>query len=495
MNAPSRGAWKLVVSVSLMLLVAAAATVLMQGAPVAGADARDTVARLDELSDAFSHIVKQSSPAVVSIEVKKELRRQPRPFSNPKDDPFDMFPWFFGPQQPRQEAPMPRGPVPYGQGTGFIISADGYIVTNHHVVGQADEVNVTLADGREFEAELVGSDPETEIALIKIDGKRLPTIPLGNSDDIEVGEWVLAIGSPFGFQHSVTAGIVSAKGRGNSRMMGGPDFYADFIQTDAAINPGNSGGPLLNADGEVIGMNTAIFSRSGGYMGIGFAIPVNMVKFIVDQIRDTGTVTRGQLGVAIQNVTPEIAEWFGVQAGQGVLISDVEPGLAADKAGLEQDDIILEHDGRTVEDISSFRSRVASTRPGTRMNLLILRDGKRMTKTVTVGGLGAEIQTGSASSTAQTQLGLTVEELTGELAEKLEYEGESGVVVSAVQRGSAAEMARVERGMLIQMVNRQPVKTVAEFQEAVEKGKERGSILLLVQAGKYSQYITIELDE
>ncbi|HEX71787.1 MAG TPA: trypsin-like serine protease, partial [Candidatus Hydrogenedentes bacterium] len=280
---------------ALAILVSAIALV---ATPRSATAAPGKTAVLEELSDAFSQLAESASEAVVFINVSKEMKRNTAPFSGPFGAfPDDFFERFFGPGNPWQRPPQRKDPggrqVPYGQGSGFIISSDGHIVTNHHVVGDADTITVHLADNRKMEAELVGSDPNTEIAIIKIDAKDLPTLPLADSDQLRVGEWVVAIGSPFGLSHSVTAGIVSARGRGNV----GIADYADFIQTDAAINPGNSGGPLLNLQGSVVGVNTAIFSRSGGYMGIGFAIPINMVKYIYDQLRENGEISRGYLGV------------------------------------------------------------------------------------------------------------------------------------------------------------------------------------------------------
>jgi len=276
---------------------------------------------------------------------------------------------------------MPRKFQQRGQGSGFIISKDGYILINNHVVGDADLIKVKLSDGREFKAKVIGTDPQSDVAVIKIDATNLPVLRLGDSDKLEVGEWVIAIGNPFGLSQTVTVGVVSAKGR--SRI--GINDYEDFIQTDAAINPGNSGGPLVNIHGEAVGMNTAIFSRSGGYMGIGFAIPINMAKAIKDQLLKKGKVTRGWLGVVIQDIDEELAKSFGLEKTEGVLIAEVSEGSPAEKAGLKQGDIILRLNGKKVDDLGELRNKIALTAPGTKVKLEVLRENKRRTIQVTIG--------------------------------------------------------------------------------------------------------------
>jgi serine protease Do len=457
--------------------------------------------QLEELSNAFANISEQASPAVVFIQVEKRIGAD-RGMS-----PYDMFPEdffrrFFGPDFPGpQRGPRGRGRpapeqdrmVPYGQGTGFIISKDGYIITNHHVVGDADSIEVKLNDGRSFKAELVGSDERTEIAVIKIDAKDLPTLPMGDSDQVRVGQWVVAIGNPFGLSNTVTAGIISARGRGNV----GITEYADFIQTDAAINPGNSGGPLLDLEGRVIGVNTAIYSRSGGYMGIGFAIPINMVKSIKDQLIEKGTVARGYLGIGIQSLTPDLARWFGIEEQGGVLISSVEEGSPAERAGLKQNDVIISLNGKPAGEVGSFRSRIAATPPGNTVELEILRDGSKMTKSVTVGQLDEDraVLARGGSSAQSRNIGLTVQNLSDELARRLGYTGLSGVVVTEVEPGSAAEQAGIESGDLIVEVNRQPVNNVKEFQEVVANSDASKGVLLLVTDGNLSRYVALRTDK
>ena len=476
---------------SMLLLASCAvvATLLYHPQPVMGEINTPEVAQAQALSDAFATVAENVSPGVVFISVEKEMPKRTRAMN-----PQDLLEQFFGPfgrQMPQQRQPESSGPVPVGQGSGFLISDDGYIVTNHHVAGDADVLRVTLHDGREFEAELIGTDPHTEIALIKIDGKDLPHLKLGNSDALRVGEWVLAIGSPFGLEHTVTQGIVSARGRGNVGIVD----YADFIQTDAAINPGNSGGPLVNLKGEVIGMNTAIYSRSGGYMGIGFAIPASMIQYVEGQLRDHGDVTRGFLGVNIQNLTSELSQWFGIKDGKGVLIAGVAEDGPAEDAGLKRDDIVLEFDGKPVEEIGSFRSRVASTAPGTKVELRILRDGKELTKTVKIGTLPEDdegiIRTGKTRT--HQDLGISVQNLTDELAERFGVEGEEGVIVAQVDPGSAADRAGLEEGMLIQEVNRIKIHNTDDFQSAMKKQKDNQGVLLLVREGRYTRYVVIEM--
>ncbi|MCC6488324.1 MAG: DegQ family serine endoprotease [Candidatus Hydrogenedentes bacterium] len=456
----------------------------------------ESIATLNNLSDAFVKISADSSAAVVSIRVKKDFNAGPRPIGNGQGlSPEDFFERFFGPGfrgYGGPDSPAPGGvPVPYGEGTGFVLSEDGYVVTNHHVIDGADEVEVRLPDGREFDAEVVGTDPQTEVALIKVDASGLPTLKLGDSNNVRVGEWVVAIGSPFGLSHTVTAGIVSARGRSEVGIVD----YADFIQTDAAINPGNSGGPLLNLRGEVVGMNTAILSRSGGNMGIGFAIPINMVQYIVDQLRTDGKVSRGFLGIGIQNLTPELADWFKVPERQGVLIASVEPDSPAASAGLQRDDVIVALDGNPVTDAGSFRSHVATTKPGNNAELTIVRNGERITKPVTVGML--EGQQGAAAATGRPEtgggkLGISLQNLTDDVAQRLGYTGKSGVLIADVMPNSAAAMAGLEPGMLILEVNRKPVRNVEEFKSALAEGDSARGTLLLVSNGDGTRYVNVK---
>lgn len=482
-------------------ITAVAMAVYPQATEAAPADVAEGRATLSDLSAAFNQVAESASPAVVFIEVEKNMSQG---FHGGEMDPRDFLEQFFGgpggrmgPRGPHGQMPMPDMepgedvPVPFGQGSGFLISEDGYIVTNHHVVGEADKVNVTMADGRQFEAKLVGSDPETEIALIKVEGTGLPHLKLADSDAIKIGDWVVAIGSPFGQMNTVTTGIVSARGRGELR---GIVNYADFIQTDAAINPGNSGGPLLDLNGQVVGMNTAILSRSGGYMGIGFAIPVNMIKYVENELQQTGTVKRGFLGINIQNLTPDLAEMFKVNQNNGVLVADVQEDSPAAEAGLQRDDVITAFAGQPVTEVGSFRSRVATTVPGTEVVLTVVRGGQPLEQKVTVGALNGDAQAAAEGGAGKaTQLGLTVQNLSADLAEQLGYQGEKGVVVTGVKPYSAAAKARLEQGDLIQEVSRQAVTDVKSFQKAIEDAKAEGKALLLVRKGEGAMYTVIDL--
>ncbi len=447
---------------------------------------------LRQTEKAFRSVAKEVSPAVVFIQVEKEVAQQQG--SNPfgENSPFndEFFRRFF--QQPQQQAPNGNSQKRYatGQGSGFLISDDGYIMTNNHVVGDADRVTVQLLDGREYAAEIVGTDPPTDVALIKIDAdEKLPFLKLGDSDRLEVGDWVLAFGNPFGLSHTLTAGIVSAKGRSGI----GLNDYENFIQTDAAINPGNSGGPLVNLDGEVVGMNTAIFSRSGGYMGIGFAIPINMARDIRQQLVSHGTVTRGRLGVVIQDLTKELADAFGIEQRTGILIAQVQDDSPAQQAGLQQGDVILKMDGEPVDKVATFRNKIALTRPGTKVILLVQRDGKSQKIDVVIGTMESDDQGHAVSPDALPKVGLALQKLTPELAAQLGYEGQSGVLISSVESGSPAARAGLRRGDLIEEVNRIPVSDPNQVKKLiVESGKK--TVLLLVRQGDASRYLPLKLN-
>ncbi|MEE9255187.1 MAG: Do family serine endopeptidase, partial [Pseudomonadales bacterium] len=345
-----------------------------------------------------------------------------------------------------------------------------------------------LVDGREFEATLVGSDPATDVAVIRIEADDdLPILELGDSDALEVGEWVLAIGNPFGLSHTLTVGVVSATGRSSI----GLADYENFIQTDAAINPGNSGGPLVNLDAEVVGINTAIFSRTGGSMGIGFAIPVNMARAIQKQLVEHGEVTRGFLGVVIQNLTPELADSFGVEARKGALVAEVMPNSPAKRAGIQQGDIILEMDGEAVKNVAELRNRIALTSPGTKARFRILRDDREHTVSVELAKLGPQ-PLASAGPASIGELGLTVTDITEEQARTLGYEGTSGVVIASVEADGPAARAGLRRGMLIRQLNRRKISSTNEFREALRAG-DPDLVLLLVQDTQGTRFVTIRL--
>lgn len=460
-------------------------TIVWTAAPAA---ADDGIATLRETSKAFTEVAKNAVPAVVSVRVEKTITEQGSTyFYSPFDDEF--FERFFGPRyRPRVE---PRKRQQVGQGSGFIISEDGYILTNNHVVGEADKIVVTLRDGKEHQAKLVGTDPGSDVALIKIDAEKLPTIELGDSDALEIGEWVIAVGSPFGLQATVTVGVVSAKSRGV-----GITQYEDFIQTDAAINPGNSGGPLLNVDGKAVGINTAIFSQSGRYVGIGFAIPVNMAKSILNQLKETGKVTRGYLGIIMhpEKISSDLAEAFGLKSTNGVLITEVVPDSPAEKAGLERRDVIIKMNDQNVKDWQSFRNAIAMLKPGTRIDLTVVRDGKQKKATVEIGALDeSELAMGGASSRVN-KLGVQVQELTEELAQRFGYGRAKGVIVTEVAQDSPADRAGITPGILIMSVNRRDVTTVEEFNKAVEEFGKTGKLVLLVRNERFAQYVVVNLD-
>ncbi len=451
---------------------------------------------LRETGKAFRSVARDISPAVVYIEVEQDIQVRSR---DPRMNPFEGSPFgeeffrrFFG-EPPRGDAPDRQQRRTTGQGSGFLISADGYIMTNNHVVGDADKITVQFQDGREFEAELVGADPPTDVALIRISAEEeLPYIKLGDSDRLEVGDWVLAFGNPFGLSHTMTAGIVSAKGRSGI----GLTDYENFIQTDAAINPGNSGGPLVNLDGEAVGMNTAIFSRSGGYMGIGFAIPINMAKNIYLQLAEHGKVTRGRIGVYIQDMTRELAESFEIDQRKGILVSQVMADSAAEKGGLEQGDVILKLNGVTVDNVAAFRNQVALTRPGTTIELEVLRKGKVRKHKIIVDAMAIETAASNDAPAAEAgddtlpEIGLRLQKLTPELAEQFGYQQERGVLVAAVEPGSVAARAGIEAGALIEEVNRVDVSDPKEVVALVEKSN-RDTVLLLIRQGSGSRYIAL----
>jgi serine protease Do len=464
----------------------------------AAGDKSADIETLRNTGDAFAEIAEKVSPAVVFISTEQTYTQRLQywnPFEDFENDEF--FQRFFGPQmrqrqQQQQRQPQERKQIRRGQGSGFVISEDGYILTNNHVVKDANVIKVKFSDERELKAKVVGTDPETDIAVIKVDAKGLQFAELGDSDKLRVGQWVLAIGNPFGLSHTVTAGIVSAKGRTN---IGLPDVqFQDFIQTDAAINFGNSGGPLIDIDGKVIGINSAIYSSSGGYMGIGFAVPINIAKYVYEQISKDGKVKRGYIGIYGKDVTPEMAELLGAKnISKGVVVDNIVKDSPAEKAELKNGDIIVKKDGKNVESWDGFRNEVAKLAPGTKLKLTVLRDGKEKEFTLELAERpGKEIAKQEAKE-ASEKLGMTVQNLTDELAQKFDYKGQTGVIVTQVEEGSPAEDAQIVAGTLIIEVNRQKVKNVDEFWAAVKKGGN--SILFYVQQGDISRYIVVKLED
>jgi serine protease Do len=428
----------------------------------------------------FSELAEAVRNGVVNIQVMKKAKhaRFEKFGGNPygERNPFgDFFGPFEGNQPDRKQQ---------GVGSGFIMSKEGYILTNNHVVEGAGQIKVKLAGGKEFEGKVVGRDPKTDLALVKIEGNAdLQPLKLGNSDDLKVGNWVVAVGSPFGLEQTVTAGIVSAKGR-----VIGSGPYDNYIQTDASINPGNSGGPLINLQGEVVGINTAILASG---QGIGFAIPINMAKEIAPQLQKRGHVTRGLLGVAIQDVTPELAKSLGLKENKGALVSQVVPGGPADKAGIEQGDVIVSFDGRMVDDSKDLPRIVASTTVGKTVTVKLLRDGKEVEGQAKVGEMEEENTTETEQSPIHPSLGVTVQNLTPQIARELGLKKSAGVVVTGVEPGSPAAEASIQTGDVIQAVNRKPVRNVEDFVKIVEKAKGSGNLLLLVQRGQNTLFAAV----
>jgi len=432
----------------------------------------------------FVVLSKKMKPLVVNISTTQVSEaRGPHEFGNPfgEDDPFNEF-WrrFFG-------GPNPRGPQRQRSlGSGFIVDSDGSILTNNHVVENAQKIMVRLADDQEYEAKVIGRDPKTDIAVIKIEAKKaLPAASFGDSDRLEVGEWVVAIGNPFGLDSTVTSGIVSAKGRHIGQ---GP--YDNFIQTDASINPGNSGGPLINLRGEVIGINTAIFSRTGGNIGIGFAIPINLVKELLPQLRGKGKVTRGYLGVLIQKVTPEIAESLGMDRARGALVANVSKDGPAEKAGVKVGDVIVEFDGAEVRDSSDLPIIVARTPVDKKVRMKVLRDKRELTLGAAVGELKDEEVV--ASVPEKGELGLTVQKLTPQIAESLGLDKTEGIVVTAVEAGSAAEESGIRRGDVIVEINRKPVRNVEDYRKAIAGIRKGKGVLFLVRRGDSTLFLALK---
>ncbi|MCS7279214.1 MAG: DegQ family serine endoprotease [Thermodesulfobacteriaceae bacterium] len=444
----------------------------------------ESLSAAQKLSEAFSFIAEKAAPAVVYIETERVITSPFRQMPPMEFFGDEFFKRFFSPPRYKER----------GAGSGFILSKDGYIVTNNHVIEGAQKITVKLVDGRFFKAKVIGTDPFSDVALLKIEATNLPVLTLGNSDLLRIGEWVIAIGNPFGLTHTITVGVISAKGRSGI----GISDIEDFIQTDAAINPGNSGGPLLNLRGEVIGMNTAIFTRSGGYMGIGFAIPINIVKTVVEQLKAKGKVERGWLGVVIQDLNPTLAEELGLKITEGVVITEVIPDSPAAKADLKEKDVIVAINKKSVKNASELRSHILLTKPGTEIILDIIRNGQKIEKKVTIEAPKKEILTSKTEleqlNNFLEELGFLVSDITPEMQKKYRLPSAEGVIIVEVIPESPADYARLSPGIIIDEVNRKKIKNLREFYQALKPSLQNRKVLLGIKTRYGRQYITLKLD-
>lgn len=443
----------------------------------------------------FTELVEKQGPAVVNISTTQSVRssgRNAQPFPFDESDPMYEFFRRFIPRQPGIPG-VPRDYESRSLGSGFVISADGYLLTNAHVVDSADEILVRLTDKREFKARVIGTDKRTDVALIKIEATGLPTVRLGDPGGLKVGEWVIAIGSPFGFENSVTAGIVSAKGRSLPQ-----ENYVPFIQTDTAVNPGNSGGPLFNMKGEVVGINSQIYSRSGGFMGISFAIPIDVAMEVQAQLRANGKVSRGRIGVVIQEVTKELAESFGLSKAQGAAVNAVEKGGPAEKAGIEAGDVILRFDGKTIGSSSDLPRIVGSTKPGSRVTIQIWRKGAIRDVSVVIGEIAEEKVASRSSRSAKSpdrtanRLGLVVSELTAEQKRELKVNG--GLLIEDV-RNNAARVDLRPGDVILALISRGEnieIKSSDQFNRLLAQFDKSANVTLLVRRGELQTFVTIK---
>jgi len=471
MNLSSRG-----LLVSILGVWLASLPLFGAGAPVIGA----SLAALENRPPSFAAIAKRTTPVVVNIFTTSQ--RSGRPGSN---DPLEeFFSRLFGDTQPRENGPRSLG-------SGILISKDGEVLTNYHVVRNAETIKVKLADQTEYEARLIGKDDRTDLALVKIrrSGGNMPFARLGSSSQLEVGDWVMAIGNPFGLEHTVTAGIVSAKGR-----VIGAGPYDNFIQTDASINPGNSGGPLINGLGEVVGVNSAIFTQGGGNIGIGFAIPIDLAKKIADQLRKNGRVVRGWLGIRAQDVSQQLASSLNLTrpAGEMAVVTEVAENSPAGEAGVKAGDVILEFNGKPVPKSHEFPSVIADTPPGQKVSLKIVHEKKEQTISVKIGELPEENDANQKTESRDPEIGIRVQRITPEAARRLGMISTKGVLVMEVQPGSPAEQIGVEPADVIREVNQRPVNNVSDFERAVRQGRRGDRILLLVQRGDNTVFFALK---
>lgn len=442
---------------------------------------------------AFVEVTKKVNPTVVSIlseknskseeDQRQDLQKMPDSFKNPFEDFFGPFHYYFGPG-PRRELPK------RGLGSGVIVSQDGYILTNNHVVSEADKIKVQLKDNKEYDAKIIGSDEKSDIAVIKIDVKDLPYATMGDSDKLEVGEIVLAIGNPMGLNHTVTMGIVSAVGR-NSLLQ--DVTYQDFIQTDAAINPGNSGGALINTNGEVIGINTAIASRDGYYQGYGFAIPSNMAKYVMESLIKTGKVDRGFIGVGIQNIDAKMAKVLNLSNMDGALVNNVYKDSPGEKAGLKVNDVIIELNGEKVKTVTELQKKVSSTPPGDKIMLLVLRDGKEKNIEVTLTNL--DKFEASDIKNINDLIGIEAQQLSNDTLKQFGYSGPTGVIISNVSPGSPADNAGLTKGDLILEINKNKIDNIKDYQDILKNVKAGDTILFLIKRGSGQFLVALEIEK
>ena len=484
--------------VSLFLsLVCLQAHLAILPAPLSAKEMR--VGPMEQAPFNFTGVAKKTTPAVVAIKVKSSSKQKSSVNPWRSGDNFndffndDFLKKFFGiPRSKEGDQEQDQDELQtIGQASGFIVSPDGLILTNSHVVKEADEIEVTLTNQQEYTAKVIGQDPNTDIALIKIDAKDLPYLAFANSDELQVGEWAIAIGNPWGLQATLTVGVISATGRNNLNLT----QLEDFIQTDAAINQGNSGGPLLNYAGLVIGMNTAIVTNmaNGGNMGIGFAIPSNLLKHIMNEISATGKVTRGFLGVVLQQMDQNLAKAFNLDKTEGALIAEITKDSPADKAGLKQGDVVLKYNNQPVISIATLRNAIALMKPGSQVTLTILREGHQKNISLAVGTFPSETKS-EPVEVEGNKYGFSVQELTPETAKTYNYNNEEGVVISKIEPGTPAAWSGLKKGTLILSVNQKKIRNVEEFNQAIQKNPKDKPLLLLVKQGDTVRYISMQIN-
>lgn len=444
------------------------------------------------LSRAFEYVASAVTPSLVNIKASTKIKKTNNNIPNLPPNMPDAFREFFE----RFGESMPNSPYDNtprrGMGSGVLIDANGHILTNNHVIEGADEVVVQLNDGRAVDAKIIGSDPRTDLAVIKIEADNIKPAKLGDSDNLKIGEWVVAAGAPFGLDNTITAGIVSAKGRS---IMGG-SAYEDFIQTDAAINPGNSGGPLANLDGEVIGINTAIFSRTGGYMGIGFAIPINLAKTVMKSLIEEGKVTRGWLGVVIQELTEDLAKTFNYPSTKGALVAEVGEGSPAEKSGIVQGDILVALNGRKINEVNDLRNMVAAEKPGTRVTIEYIRQGRSETTTVKLDELPANLDNMQNPLTAPEEptssiLGLRLEKLTPEIKNQIRARTSNGLLVKTVEPDSPAAKANIQAGDIIHTVGSKKINSISDLEKAIDAGSLKTGIRMIVETRGMDRFVVV----